>query len=125
MASSFVANVINWVDWKPEKLLRVQVTYSDPQSNGSPTITNLTGYDPASGTGPYIATPLGRVDVGGTFFYEDFIIIPNPDWEQIEFDLPMGTIVEQIVIDTWSPEPATLVLLGVAAPLLLKRRRKR
>jgi len=130
--ASFVANVANWVDWLPEKWLRVQVAYTD-QGNGPPVLTGVFGLEVAAPNGslppstPTVETPgIGPLG-GGTlpgYFFEDWIIIPNPDWEAIEFDLPMGTIVDQIVIDTISlPEPAGLGLVGLALLAVRKRRR--
>ena len=125
-AGTFQAAVINWVDWLPEKHLRVQLTYTDG-GNGAPTITDVSGYgaDPPTGSGdtPHGTIDVGRVDLDANHFYHDFIILPNPDFELIDFSLPMGTIVEQIVIDSISvPEPVGLGLMGVAL-LALRRRR--
>ena len=120
----FAANVINWVDWMPEKWLRVEIFAVDG-GNGPLTITGVTGYGPVSGGDPHVAQLVGHVPIGNNNFYEDWIITPNPDWEQIEFFLPQGTKVDAIYIDTISvPEPATLSLLAVGLLVLLKRRRR-
>ena len=126
-AATFVANVVNWIDWEPHKFIRIQVTYADMLGNGPPVITGALGYDVPTG-GPYFGGLYGELRglVLGPFheyYYEDWIIEPNPDWEQIQFILPMGTIVEQIVIDTVSvPEPVTLLVMAAAGLAILRRR---
>ena len=133
--ASFVANVANWVDWLPEKQLRVQVTYTDG-GNGAPVLTGVFGIEVAAPNGSLppgslqVETPgipmggLNAMGFQGLYFYEDWIILPNPDWEAIEFDLPMGTIVNQIVIDTISvPEPAGLGWVGLVLLAVRKKRR--
>lgn len=122
--ATFQASVVNWVDLMPEKWLRIQVTFNDVLLNGPPVVTGVTGYSPVSGDGPHLSIPVASVPVDSTHFYEDWIIIPNPDWEAIEFFLPAGTIVEQLIIDTVSPEPASMSLLALGAVALLRRRRK-
>ena len=122
--ATFVANVVNWVDLEPEKLLRVQVTYTDALGNGVPLITGVDGFSPISGDEPHASLFQGNVSVDPNHFYEDWIITPNPDWEQIQFFLPQGTVIEQLVIDTVSPEPTTMVLLGLSGMALLRRRRR-
>ena len=120
--ATFAANVINWVDWLPEKDLRVQMTYTD-DGNGPPSITGVTGHGPVSGGEPHTSESLASSGYGGTQRSWIYSIYPNPDWEQIEFFLPQGTIVEQIVIDSISmPEPATLALLLLGGLALLRRK---
>ena len=123
-AATFQASVVNWVDLWPEKLLRVQVTFTDALGNGAPSIIGVEGYGPVSGGDPHTELFAGHVDFGPGQWYEDWIILPNPDWEAIEFALPQGTVVEQIVIDSVSPEPATMALLALGAVSLLRRRKK-
>lgn len=127
---SFACNVVNWVDWEPEKWLRIQIAYT-PSVGGAPSIIDVlgNGADPPNGSGAgiiYDSAFLNRYDEGN-YFYEDWIIMPNPDWEQIQVFVPMGTSVDQIVIDTVSlPEPSTLVLMCIGAfGLLLNIRRGR
>ena len=118
--ATFVANVVNWIDLEPEKLLRIQVTYS---GGPAPIIVGMDGVFPVTGGVDSPGTLLGGLSIPSTYYYEDWIITPNPDWEQIAFDLPMGTIVEHLVIDTVSPEPASLSLLALGGLALLRRRR--
>ena len=130
VGNSFVANVVNWVDYLPTKLLRVQVAYTDP-GGGPPMITGVVGHGVDSppapqGSGDTLHESelvFGDYSTPG-YFYEDWVIHPNPDWEQVQFFLPFGTIVDQIVIDTISlPEPAGLGLVGLALLAVRKRRR--
>jgi hypothetical protein len=121
--ASFVANVVNWVDWLPEKYLRVQVTFTDG-GNGAPDIVGADGFGPVSGGDPHQTLIDPPMFVDANHVYWDMIILPNPDWEQIEFFLPMGTSVDQLIIESVSvPEPVTLGLMAFGAVALLKRRR--
>ena len=122
--ATFAANVINWVDWLPEKDLRVQLTYTDG-GNGKPDVTEVTGYGPVSGGEPHTSGKMASGRIGSTRGWWIYDINPNPDWEQIEFFLPQGTVIEQIVIDSISlPEPATLGLLLIGGLALLRGRRR-
>lgn len=121
--ATFAANVINWVDWMPEKWLRVEVFAVDG-GNGPLTIAGVTAFGPVSGGDPHLAQLIEHVEVGNND-YQDWIITPNPDWEQIEFFLPQGSMVDAIYIDTVSvPEPASLSLLALACLAFLRRKRK-
>jgi hypothetical protein len=118
--ATMAANVVNWIDNELLKLIRVQVTYAGPQ----PDIIDgqVMGYE---GEAMLPASLLRHVDVNPTQYYEDWRIVPNPDWEQIPFYVPFGTLVDQIVIDTIStPEPASLTLLALGfVGFLLARHR--
>ncbi len=111
-------NVQNWIDFEPFKYIRIQVTYQ----GAPPTIDWVLGvFEPGGGQAD--GFPLDRFDQPG-YFYEDWIIEPNPDWEQIVIGVPMGTVLDQVVIDTVSfPSPGTLALLA-AVPLIITRRRR-
>ncbi len=126
---SIACQVVNWVDWLPEKWLRVQIAYT-PGDGGAPSIQGVIGYgeDDPHGSGDIPHTSAFQTHYSeSNYFYEDWIIWPNPDWEQVQVFVPMGTTIDQIVIDTVSvPEPSTFVLLCIGAfGLLLNVRRGR
>ena len=114
----------NFVDPLPLKRLRIQVTYSGSE----PMIFGVTAEDPL---GVESVTFVDRVydipqDPLQGYYYEDWEIVPNPDFEFVSIlNLP-GTIIHQVVIDTVSvPEPATLGLLGFGALAVIRKRRKK
>lgn len=130
-----VFNVPNWIDQEPLKLLRVQITYQGP----APT-TTVFGSLGVPGSSDAVTEQLAaHVDVttglpptlppGTSYFYDDWTIQPNPDWEQVVVFMSEGTFVDQVVIDSISfvPEPssAVLVALGLSGLLLARGRRRR
>ena len=57
-------------------------------------------------------------------FVQDWRISPNPWHEEFIFDVPVGTSITQVVIDTRCiPGPAALSLLGLGGLALVRRRR--
>ncbi len=119
--------VNNWIDYEPYKIIRVQMTYfGDPSAQ--PDIINVFGDDHA--TGPATAVPVGpaqwySIDQWDTewHWWQDWEMIPNPDWEVIQIFVPRDTLVHQIVVDTISaPEPATAGLLLCGGLAALRRR---
>ena len=118
-------NIQNWVDLEPLKLLRFQVTYSGLM----PTTIGVTAQELAGTVGEYgvIGSLVQHVDIDANNFYEDWQIVPNPDWEQIGLAVEYGTSIDQIDIDTISiPEPSTLVLggLGVVGFMIMSWKRR-
>ncbi|QDU71294.1 hypothetical protein [Mucisphaera calidilacus] len=125
---SFGINTINWVDTLPLKLIRVQITHIGP----APDVRGAEGisYDPYHGGSTLDSTSHGffpsdpPVVVDPNRFYQDITMWPNPDWEQIIVDVPQGTVIDQIVVDSISiPEPLASTCLMLAAALLLPRER--
>ncbi|MCZ6680904.1 MAG: PEP-CTERM sorting domain-containing protein [Candidatus Poribacteria bacterium] len=108
--------------------MRIQVTFS----GAAPTIDDIVAFDPL---GAITVGPLNHVlDIPANpfatgYFYEDWLIFPNPDWEFVEIFVPTNTLLHQVVIDSYStPEPSTLILFGISALGVVVygwRRRKR
>ena len=115
----------NFIDQLPVKFMRIQFLFDGPVPGSSinplviafdplPTTVNLVG-----GSGPGLAAA----------HYLDYEIFPNPDWEQIVVpgdattNMVPGNLL-RIEIDTISiPSPGAAVLIAVAGPMLLPRRR--
>jgi hypothetical protein len=118
-------NVPNWIDQEPFKLLRLQVTY-----RGELPTTSVFGFLGVPGdTAAVIEIPSPPVLGTGTdplYFYQDWELFPNPDWEQVVLTLPPGTFVDQVVIDSISiPEPSTLALLLMGAVAMTRMAHRR
>jgi len=120
---TIILHIPNRPDPNEEKLIFLQIT----SSKGPSGVTALGfgaagGY--ASGTWP---TGLPQVQhANGWYTYNYGLSIrPNPEHEDIVIDVPGGTIIDQIVVDTiCTPEPTTLTLLAVGGVSLLRKRRR-
>ena len=119
-------NIPNWIDLEPFKLLRLQVTYTGPTPG-----TDVFGFLGVVGTADLVSETLVNT-VPGTvgqslYFYQDWELRPNPDWEQVVLFLQPGTFIDQVVIDTISiPEPSSIVLgaMGLLAIGRVARRQR-
>ncbi len=110
----------NWVDLKPVKLFRMQVTFGGP----APSIFSIGAIDAA---GPVVIVPTGTTLFSTTHILFEYELFPNPDFELITLEIPPGGSVDQVVVDTISiPEPSTLTLaaLGLLGLLAHGRRRR-
>jgi len=114
----------NFVDSLPLKLMRIQVTYFGTE----PILSGIIASD--SG-GPVQTAELDHVidaalTGGALYYYEDWQLWPNPDWEIVQIFVPGGSTLHQVVIDTIStPLPPAVWLLGTAlAGLMVVARRR-
>ena len=128
--SGLVFNVPNGIDLEPVKYLRLQVTYSGQEPGTR--LFGFVGGVPGTSDGVIVESvgraPIANPDVpqGMSYFYEDWQIFPNPDWEQVVIDMFPGTFIDQVVIDTISiPEATTLGLIAVGLISITGIRRKR
>lgn len=119
----------NWIDELPLKIGRIQLTWLGPAGD-EPVLMGITGQD---GSGPVtgvvtdhpaiVPHVFTQPDGGATWW--DFTIQPNPDQEQFQFNLPAGSAVVQVDVDTASiPEPAMFGLVVVAGMMLVRRNRR-
>ncbi len=121
-------DIPNWIDNEPIKWLQIQMTVQryfvpdplDPtkQILVSPHVNSISAFDPAGPTNSMLVQVLPELPVNplnGTYLRtEVWKILPNPDNEQILIDVPVDTLVDEIVVDTISiPEPTTCGLLAV------------
>ena len=117
----------NWVDQLPEKHMRVHLSWL---GDLPPEVTQITGISDVDGSGSGTAThvgssPVGPITPAGSYQYHDWILEPNPDWESITINVPEGTELMRVTVDTVSiPEPGTVGLLAAGAGLMLLRRRR-
>jgi hypothetical protein len=125
-----VFNVPNWIDTEPLKRVRIQVTYQGPAP--STEVIGALGVPGSSDnvTEVFIGRTPGtspNLPAGMSYFYDDWEVRPNPDWEQVVIRMQENTFVDQVVIDTVSyvPEPsaAVLAILGFVGWRSGRRRR--
>lgn len=125
-------NVPNWIDQEPLKLLRIQITYQGPAP--TTTVFGFLGVPGATDAvteqlAAHVEIPLPpNLPPGTAYFYDDWAIQPNPDWEQVVIFMSEGTFVDQVVIDSISfvPEPSSVALLALGlGGLVLARGRRR
>ena len=102
--------VPNHFEEKTFKRLRLQVTYQGDQPP-----TTVVGYQGIPGTSKdVLEIPMVRVPVqdpglapGTEYFYEDWLLFPSSQWEQVVVFLPEETILLHVVIDTVIDEPSS------------------
>ncbi len=129
--TTYLFTMPNWIDDLPLKKLRIQITYTDLiAGDGSfpvPAIANLSATDNGNAVNPsgiintFVTTP-ENVDLDTFFFFMDWEIRPNPDFETFEVQVPSGVSLDQVVFDSISiPEPASLALIGLGTLVGLRR----
>jgi len=124
----YTITIPNWIDEEPLKIGRIQLTWLGPSSS-EPVLMGITGLD---GSGPVTGVVTGHPSIvphvftqpDGGATYWDFMIQPNPDMEQFAFNLPAGSDLVQIDVDTASiPEPAAFSLMATLGTMLIRPRR--
>jgi hypothetical protein len=123
----------NWIDFKPYKRMWVQITYVGTAAT-PPFIFNFAVQDNVANfvdVVPDVPTifPLDPPHVDSARFgmTQGFTLYPNPDWERFDVLVPVGMILDQIVVDTISiPEPASwaLAICGGSALAAARRRHR-
>ncbi|MFQ5983647.1 MAG: PEP-CTERM sorting domain-containing protein, partial [Woeseiaceae bacterium] len=115
--------VPNFVDPLSIKDMRIQVFHEEsiPPDPGSASIVRILSADP---DGPVTSVLVAHVPIATIpsmgAFYEDWALIPNPDWEFVDIFAPTGSALTGVIIDSIStPEPSTLVLAGMAGTFCL------
>jgi hypothetical protein len=123
----------NWIDFKPYKRMWVQITYVGTAAT-PPILFQFVAQDNVVNTVTVVPDaptiyPLDppHVDSGRFGLTQGFTLYPNPDWERFEVIVPVGVVLDQIVVDTISvPEPASWVLaICGGSALAVARRRPR
>lgn len=129
----------NWIDQEPLKLGRIQLYWASSDPTVVPVLdpllfpgVGITGFE---GTAPLPGVVVDQGPIaGGTYtgYFFDFMIRPNPDYEQIRLAFLSGTggpttvQLQEVDIDTVSiPEPASVSLLLCTTGLLGLSRKRR
>jgi hypothetical protein len=109
----------------PEKKIWIQLTWKPqihipaPPAPGEPLITGLADF-----FAPFGASLVSQQSLAEGWIHSTYlsVIQPNPEAELIT--ISGDILVDEVVVDTICPEPATLALLGLGFPLLMRSRRK-
>jgi hypothetical protein len=119
-------NLPNWIDMEPRKDIRIQMSFSGPMDAGAPSVSLIEAFDRKVFPGTsYQGVFESRTLVGPGQVYEDWSLMPNPDWEIIKVAVPAGVTLTQVTIDTisWVPSPSSAALLCFAGLVAAQRRR--
>jgi len=112
----------NIIDFMPTKVIRVQITGGWDPAN--PIQVGFdSGWDNEDDDDLEVLLK-NPVDYGPGQMYRDLQIWPNPDWEILTVTMTPGSMIDQIVVDTLSPEPGTMAMLAIGGVALLRRRRR-
>lgn len=123
--SNLVFQVPNFIDFEPIKYLRVQIN-GVWDATPAPFVLGISAIDNEVGPGVEVGFMGSDETFPGFHRWEDWFIIPNPDFEQIIIAIPEGSFVNQVVIETTSiPEPAAVGIMSMTGLFLTLRRRNR
>lgn len=132
--------VPNWIDPFPFKRMRIQITYTDLLPDGafpSPILKNIMAFDNGAPVDPadifptFMSTPekiaSDAAGISTFFFFTDWVIMPNPDFETFDINLPTdaGLRLDQVVFDSISFVPAPSGTLALTLLLFPAARRRR
>ena len=95
----------NIVDDFPSKYIRVQITWGFEGPSLPPVLLSVTGEDAEDGPLSLVSLVRNETRGIGGFMRQtviDLRIEPNPDWEVMEFGVPKGMKIHQVVVDTIS-----------------------
>jgi hypothetical protein len=120
----------NYPDWDPQKIIRIQTTYYS-SLQGQPASYEVYFDDQGGGIHyEHAYAPFDTVLHGDGWRTDvvDIVLPFNPMSETLEIwwaqANPLGPVyVDQVVIDTICPEPATVSLLILGGIVVLRRRR--
>jgi hypothetical protein len=134
-------DIPNWIDTNPIKWVQIQMTVqqyttTDPLDPTkmilvTPYVDTIGNFSPPTASSMLVQVmptiPVNPTN-GTVLRTELWKILPNPEGETIYINVPVDTLVDEIVVDTIStvPEPGTcclsaLALLGIAATRIRRR----
>lgn len=123
-ANYWTASIPNFVNQNPAKYMRIQIWFV----GAKPVFTGVNGiYGMPGNESMQPFTLVGEMG-DPVFWLTDWVIQPNPNWEQISFGFLQGqTAINKVIIDTWCvPEPGSVIALsaGLLGMFGMIRRRK-
>jgi len=104
----------------PEKKIWIQLTWM-PEQQGAEPAFNLMTLPPYDFFDDVLVTEQSLDD---GWIHSTYLILvrPNPELEIV--NITGDIYVDEVVVDTICPEPATMAILGLAVPFVLRRKRK-
>ena len=141
----FRFNIANWIDEEPVKHVRIQIIWEFPGTTPPPPgilrphVESVIGFEADPTTGQltkipgepkFWSDPFPILDIPGGgdrdlwYQYHDYMMMPNPDWEQVNIFFPHGIRPVEVIFDTISiPGPGSAALAGLGGLVAVRRRR--